>query len=544
MKTIKIFTAGVAAAIAKDAAKQFEKEHAGMICELSAGGSNAGINRLRAGEIFDVMILADNDNIEQMLMPEYADGYYIWGGNAMVVAGNGITSENWKEKLLAPQSRILHTDPYHDPSGYRAVMAMQLADTIEPGLAEKLLNHPNYSGLDPQHYVGGFRPISALKDDEYSILYRSSAISANLEHAELPPEMNQSDPSFDDLYHTATFQIASGETVHGNMILHAILIPKNAEHRAEAEAYAKLFLERRFMAHGFTPVQSPVGNWTVELPDIWAAEHQFYNHMTQMEVTGTNRQLDCIPLEPDFVVLDCGCGTGRLAIEAAKRVKKVICLDVSRSMLELCKQNCAAANVTNVEFILADWQRAKIGVNVPEVDAVIQARGGGGPSTLSLLRQAARRYAVTISLAEGSPKMPTTRTLLFRGCYSEEAMRRYPELRRIANGPAGKGDAKPDFGRRFSMDMKGKVPMGGPRMISYLEERGIAAHVATIEDGWDRQFKTRQEAYDWFLLLAKYPELLDMERFRKNADALLTKNEEGYDFFLPTRTEIIWFKTR
>ena len=152
----------------------------------------------------------------------------------------------------------------------------------------------------------------------------------------------------------------------GTTIFHAIAIPINAENKKEAENFAKLFLANRFMMLGFTPVQKKVGSWDIKLPNMWDTEAKYYSLMTLMEENGTNKQLDCIPLEPDFVVLDCGCGPGRIAIQAAKRVKKVICLDSSEGMLEECRKNCEAAGVKNVEYVLADWQEAELGKILPE----------------------------------------------------------------------------------------------------------------------------------------------------------------------------------
>ena len=275
-------------------------------------------------------------------------------------------------------------------------------------------------------------------------------------------------------------------------------------------------------------------------PNMWDSEAKYYSLMTLMEVDGTNKQLDCIPLEPDFVVLDCGCGPGRVAIQAAKRVRHVICLDSSERMLEECRKNCAAAGVENVSFVLADWQETEIGRTIPEVDVVIQSRGGGGPSTLDMLRKAARRYAATVMWSDGAPSLPESRSKIFVGCYSEEDMERYPELRpfdrkrRPPRGPGGPGmGPRPDA-----------LPMGGRALTEALEAHGIEAHVTTVDEGWNRRFATKEEAYEWLLQLSRHPELVDLERFRANVDTYLTPREGGYEFFLPTQSDVTWFATR
>ena len=270
-------------------------------------------------------------------------------------------------------------------------------------------------------------------------------------------------------------------------------------------------------------------------PNMWDTESKYYSLMTLMEIDGTNKQLDCIPLEPDFVVLDCGCGPGRVAIQAAKRVKHVICLDSSEKMLEECKKNCAAAGIENVSYVLADWQETEPGKTIPEVDVVIQSRGGGGPSTLEMLQKAARRYAATVIWADGAPCLPESRAKVFVGCYSEEAMERYPELRPFdrKGRPPMRMPHKPDA-----------LPMGGPGLIKALADRGIEGHITTVDEGWNRLFATKQEAYDWLIQLSRHPELVDMERFRANVDSFLTPRDGGFEFFLPTQSDVTWFATR
>lgn len=285
-----------------------------------------------------------------------------------------------------------------------------------------------------------------------------------------------------------------------------------------------------------------------QFKNIWDAESKSYSIMTLMEVNGTNKQLDVMPLDAEDVILDCGCGPGRLAIQAAKRVKKVICLDSSEGMLNECKKNCAAAGVTNVEFVLADWQETEIGKTIPEVDVVIQCRGGGGPSTFEMLQKAARKYAVSVGWSKGAASLPESRGKLFVNCYSQEAMEQYPELKpfeRRGPRPDGK-DPKPGKSEPGPHGHRsGALPMMAPERLSeILNEKGIEVHTVTVKEGWDRHFSTKGEAYEWLLPLSRHPELVDLNQFHKNVDKYLTEKDEGFDFFLPTSSDISWFRTR
>lgn len=55
-------------------------------------------------------------------------------------------------------------------------------------------------------------------------------------------------------------------------------------------------------------------------------------------------------LKPDMNVLEFGCGTGATSIIHAPYVKKILAVDISEKMVEICKQSAQEANVKNVEF--------------------------------------------------------------------------------------------------------------------------------------------------------------------------------------------------
>ena len=279
MAELKVFCAGVAGRLARKAADAFAAVHPDVQVDLQIGGSTAGVNRLLAGEAFDVLILADNSDIDNRLMPEHADGYFIWGGNAMTVIGCDITPENWKERLSDPSSVITHRNPYDDPGGYRAVMALMLADRVESGLTKRIMDNLGYVGLDRAQYVRPPRPAGASagerpkfkgpeppKPGRYDISYRSMPVGLGFPYVDLPAVMNLGDPAYEEAYRSVSFMVDSAagecsEEVRGTTIYHAVCIPKNAPHAEEARAFVAEFLKTDFVARGFTPVQRAVGNW-------------------------------------------------------------------------------------------------------------------------------------------------------------------------------------------------------------------------------------------------------------------------------------------
>lgn len=62
-----------------------------------------------------------------------------------------------------------------------------------------------------------------------------------------------------------------------------------------------------------------------------------------------------IGLNKQDSLLEIGCGTGEFCIEAAKRCKNVIALDVSKNMLDYAKNKALGRGVNNISFINAGF---------------------------------------------------------------------------------------------------------------------------------------------------------------------------------------------
>lgn len=256
-KTLQIFTAGVAMKVVTATAQRWNLAHPERQAEVHVGGSIDLIRRILAGERCDVLVTADDTTITQMLMPEYAKGFITFASNKMVVSaspGAHISSANWKEKLLAPDATFYHKNPYGDPGGYRGVMALILANAVEPGLGDRLMAHPGHIGMDP-----ALTP-STTPAHKYAIEYYSAAASRDAEFAELPDEMNLSNPALADTYATATFAVDKNNTVVGTPITHGVTIPTTARFNNEAQAFVCDFLANDFSAWHFLPAHAVHGD--------------------------------------------------------------------------------------------------------------------------------------------------------------------------------------------------------------------------------------------------------------------------------------------
>lgn len=260
--TLNVFSAGVAGRIAKSVAREYEEMTNNKV-NLVIGGSVAGINRFLSGENFDVMILADESNVRMLMGPEYVDEYDIFAGNEMAIIGNNVTEDNWKQVLLDENVTIKHMNPFDDPGGYRAIMALKLADFYEPSLSKRFFAKSNYKGSEREAYDNTKDPVKKpafinLTDNEVFIAYRSLAVENGLHYTRLPAIMNLGKSVNEPFYNKVSFTVESGEEVFGTTILHAVVIPKTAKNKKEAEVFYGLFLEIDFTSYGFTDEQRHV----------------------------------------------------------------------------------------------------------------------------------------------------------------------------------------------------------------------------------------------------------------------------------------------
>ena len=260
MKRLHVLSAGVAATAAKDTTSKWNAANPDFPAILDCGSSVDLINRVLCGEPCDILILADYIIIEKLMMPKYADGYYIFAGNSMVLRaaeGNDINDNNWAETLLNPKTIFTHNDPFGDPGGYRAVMTMKLADTYEPGLSAKLFDHPGYIGLELNKNENDKPPYN------YMFYYYTGALASGLPFANLPATMNLSDESLSDIYAKASFKIDDKNTIIGTPICHAVTIPCNSQYPTQAREFTDMFLQYDFEEKGFLPRR---GNTNITLP--------------------------------------------------------------------------------------------------------------------------------------------------------------------------------------------------------------------------------------------------------------------------------------
>ena len=205
----------------------------------------------------DVLATADVALFDSLIVPHHADWYAVFGTNALVLAygpsspgSDSLTADGWWRVLLRPGIRIGRSDPTTDPSGYRALMAVELAERLYrvPGLASRL------RGAMPQRYVRRAEAdLSALVtagELDYIWTYRNLARAHRLAYFEPPPEISLADPALAHWYGAISVRLAPSPsrdsiTVRGAPIVFGVTVPRRAPHPRAAGAFLKLLLSPR-----------------------------------------------------------------------------------------------------------------------------------------------------------------------------------------------------------------------------------------------------------------------------------------------------------
>ena len=290
--------------------RAYEAHHPDTDIQVEAHGSVQVIRHVtEIGDEVDVVIPADYRLIPMMMYPNHVTDttvpYASWtmqiARNRLVLAytpesmyADEINPNNWFEILARRDVKFGLSDPRFDAAGYRALMILQLAEDYyrNPTIFEQVLlgrfKKPIGVQKDGDTHVivvpelleikegsnvvlrGGSVALLALLesgDVDYAFEYRSVADQNNLSYILLPPEIDLSNPSNDDLYEKVMvrldFQRFSSlvPEFKGEVITYGLTIPANASNLEGAEAFINFFLSpegRAIMESNFHPMLSSI----------------------------------------------------------------------------------------------------------------------------------------------------------------------------------------------------------------------------------------------------------------------------------------------
>jgi len=70
--------------------------------------------------------------------------------------------------------------------------------------------------------------------------------------------------------------------------------------------------------------------------------------------------IEKLGITPNDVVMDFGCGPGYYTVDLAKKVKRVVAVDLSSKMLKKAQNKAAKAGVKNIQFLQSDGKNLQV----------------------------------------------------------------------------------------------------------------------------------------------------------------------------------------
>lgn len=288
---LTVYHAGSLTAEFTAAEAVFSKQTGTCVTDLAAGSLDA-VRRVASGQQpADIFAAADYLDIELLLKPvrlatwdivfaqsEMVLAYTTSSRNAGTIAGTDApfsppasvptVAADWFSQLTQAGVLIAGSNPFLDPSGYRADLIFQLAaeQYAVPGLYNTFLEH--YAITRPTDSLG--------TTYDYSLTYASSALAAyranpaTYRFAKLPPAIGLSTLGQEQHYNRVVTVVPGlGVTdspahlaIPGTRVTFGLTIPTVAAHRATAIAFLKLLLGAPGIAlqaaDGPTPLDPPV----------------------------------------------------------------------------------------------------------------------------------------------------------------------------------------------------------------------------------------------------------------------------------------------
>ena len=222
----------------------------GTVIQRESGASLEHVRKItELGRIPDLVLLADDEVIEQLLVPKHTTWHAQFARNRLVVAftnkskhAGEITRDNWTQIVRRPGVEVGRTDPDLAPVGYRTLLMFKLAERYyrQTGLGESLLRASPNRNLRPN--AAELAALLAAGEFDYIYDYESVAQSNGFRYIALPDEINLGDADRAGDYATVSVTVrgssrGSTATFKGLPILYGLSIPTKAPHRGTATRF-------------------------------------------------------------------------------------------------------------------------------------------------------------------------------------------------------------------------------------------------------------------------------------------------------------------
>ena len=220
-------------------------------------------NRIASGELTpDVYISSDANVMELVMGPTNNDRarWYLPILRSRTVIMHGMQSRfnndteavragklPWYELMQRPGLVLKRPNPTIDAGGYRAIFVFDLAERLYnlPGLKQRVLG----TDENESQYFDRTKDFPLIRDGSIDVFvtFITNPLFEGLPFLDLPEEVDQSNPSMQNWYSTASYTNPRGQTFHGAYASYAVTIPVAAANPSEAEAFVRLLLSEKGM---------------------------------------------------------------------------------------------------------------------------------------------------------------------------------------------------------------------------------------------------------------------------------------------------------
>jgi len=288
---VRVFYAGSLIIPFEQLEKAYEAKHPEIDLQAEGHGSIQVIRHVtEIHDLIDVVVTADQALIPMLMyastVPETGQPYARWNAefatNRLALAyrpesryASEINVDNWYQVLARPSVKVGISDPRFDACGYRALMAVQLAEDLygERDLFENLITASFKPAIrvrledgrltihvpeivetkpDVNIVIRGYsiQLIQLLEAGnlDYAFEYESVILQHGLRMLSLPAALNLGTESMADAYSRVQVKLdfqrfASIKPIfQGETIRYAVTIPTNAPHAKEAEEFVAFLL--------------------------------------------------------------------------------------------------------------------------------------------------------------------------------------------------------------------------------------------------------------------------------------------------------------
>jgi molybdate/tungstate transport system substrate-binding protein len=220
-------------------------------------------NRIASGELKPDVYISSDANVMQLVMGPANNDRARWylpilRSRTVIMHGTQSRFNNdieavragklpWNELMQRPGLVLKRPNPTIDSGGYRAIFVFDLAERLYalPGLKQRVLGNDN----NESQYFDRTKDFPLIRDGSIDVFvtYITNPLVEGLPFLDLPEEIDQSNPSMQDSYATASYTNPRGQTFHGTYAAYAVTVPVAAANPTAAEAFVRLLLSEKGM---------------------------------------------------------------------------------------------------------------------------------------------------------------------------------------------------------------------------------------------------------------------------------------------------------